>query len=386
MRRLALFAFVALATLTVALTAWELSRAVIVLLLSLAAAAALAPVVAFWTARGIPRPVALALSYGLALLVLALLAFTMTGALLFDLRETTDELAVTYRAAKAEWPEGNYLQRTVAARLPTADLAGALGGENPSGLARSLLGAALHALGALGELVVILILSIFWSANSLGFERLWLSLLPVDQRAYARESWDSIKSGVGEQVRNDLVQSLLAVVLLAAGFHAMGLAHPTLPAAAGGVLRLVPLVGTITAVLVSVLSGLTTDPLLAGLAAVYMIAVLTLLELLVAPLLLRSRRYSRLLVTLMIVALTDAYGLPGLLVAPAGAVGLQIFFEKLLGLGGAPVAALRLVQIDERVAKLQLLLAGRGAAASPRLASVVERLSSLVASAEGATP
>jgi hypothetical protein len=89
----------------------------------------------------------------------------------------------------------------------------------------------------------------------------------------------------------------------------------------------------------------------------------------------------------LVVALTDAYGLPGLLVAPAAAAGIQIFFEKLLVvLQPVPVAARLLAQVDDRVAKLRLLLAERGAEASPELVSVVERLSRLVASAEGATP
>ena len=167
----------------------------------------------------------------------------------------------------------------------------------------------------------------------------------------------------------------------------MGLGHPTLPAAAGGLLRLVPLVGVFLAVLTTVLSEITTSPLLAMLGAVYTIAVLVLLEMLIVPVLLRPRRYSPLLVTLMVLALTDAYGVAGLLVAPAAAAGIQIFFERLLGLRQrAPVVPGKLAQVEERVAKLRGLLAERGAEAAPELVSVVERLSLLVASAEGATP
>ncbi len=387
MRRIAILAFVVLATLTAAFTLWELSRAVIVLLLSLALAAALAPIVDFWTARNVPRALALALTYGLGLLVLVLLLYVMTGSLLADLEGTTDELAVAYRRAKEQWPEGSPLQQAVAERLPTADLAGALGEAHPSGLARGLFGLALHALAVLGEFGVIVILSFFWLANSQGFERRWLSLLPVDHRVHAREAWEAIQNGVGEQVRNDLVRSLLAIVLLLVGFHAMGLGHPTLPAAAGGLLRLVPLVGVFLAVLTTVLSEITTSPLLAMLGAVYTIAVLVLLEMLIVPVLLRPRRYSPLLVTLMVLALTDAYGVAGLLVAPAAAAGIQIFFERLLGLRQrAPVVPGKLAQVEERVAKLRGLLAERGAEAAPELVSVVERLSLLVASAEGATP
>lgn len=385
MRRLALFALVVLATLTAAFIFWELRQGVIILLLSLAAAAALAPIVDFWTARGVPRPFALGLAYGLGLLVLGLLLYMTAGSLVSDVKGATDDIAVAYKQVKTQWPEGNAMQREVAARLPT-DLSAALVGLDPTGLAKGLLGFALGAFGVLGELTIILILSIFWSASATGFERLWLSLLPVDQRAHARDAWEAIKSGVGQQILNDLIQSLVAVVLLLAVFHAMGLAHPTLAAAAGGLFRLVPLVGVILAVLTAVLSEVTTDPVLAGLAAVCMVGVLMLLDLFVARVL-RPRCYSRLLVTLIVVAFTDAYGLTGLLVAPAAAAGIQIIFEKLLSaLETAPAAPRKLAQIDERVAKLQELMAGRGPDAAPELANVVERLSALVASAEGATP
>lgn len=311
MRRLALLAFVVLATLTMAFTLWELSRALIVLLLSLAVAAAFAPVVDFWTARGVPRALALGLAYGLGILILTVAVLMLTGSLLADLQGSADELAIAYKSAKEQWPHGNSLERAVAARLPTADLMGALGDESPKGFAQVLVGLAAHLLGTFGELVVILMLSVFWSASSQGFERLWLSLVPVDQRAPAREAWEAIQIGVGEQVRNDLVQSLLVTVLLLAGFHAMGVAHPTLPAVAAGLLRLVPLVGVLLAVLTTVVSGFAASPELSVLAGVYTLAVLVLLELLIAPALLRSRTYSALLVTLMVVALTNGPASPG---------------------------------------------------------------------------
>jgi len=46
------------------------------------------------------------------------------------------------------------------------------------------------------------------------FERLWLSLLPVNYRSRSREIWRAIEEGVGAYTRRQVVESLLAGVIL----------------------------------------------------------------------------------------------------------------------------------------------------------------------------
>ena len=382
MRHLARLTLVVLATATVVLAVLAMRQAVLALLLSLATAAAVQPIVTFYTSRGAPRPVALGLTYGVGLLGAVLVISVTAGSLLVDLQETVEALTAAYGGVRERWADGSTLQRALAARLPTADLVGVLAGGEPGRLARGALGFTMNAIEVVAELTIVLILSLFWSANAGGFEWLWLSLVPVHARAGARDSWLAMKRGVGERIRSDLVQSLLAVVLLLGGFELMGLSHPMLPAAAGGLLRLVPLVGVPGAVLTTTLAAAMDGPVLTAAAAVYMVAVLVILDRVVTNRLLRARPYSHLLTMLVIVALSDAFGLAGLVIAPAVATAVQIFFEKLHGVLNpvAPTSG----PIETRVEALEVLVAARGPAAPPELLSVVDRLGKLVTSVKEA--
>ncbi|MCZ7672142.1 MAG: AI-2E family transporter [Chloroflexi bacterium] len=75
--------------------------------------------------------------------------------------------------------------------------------------------------------LVILFLSLYWSLDRVRFERLWLSLLPPEQRARARDIWQTIESDLGSYIRSEVAQSLLAGLLLGLGYWALG--SPTPP-------------------------------------------------------------------------------------------------------------------------------------------------------------
>ena len=382
MRRVALFALIVLTTLACVVALWELQHAVSLLALSLATASAVAPIVSFFTTRGLARPSAVALSYGAGVAVLGVLLWFMAAPLVSDIQGTVDQIVRTYETFRAT--DGGFFHRSMVARLPVANIEGTL--DDSTKLAEAAVGAfglTLTAVSILADLGIVIVLSIFWSLNSCSFERLWLSLLPVAYRSHARDGWDAIQCGVGGRIRSDLVLSLLAVLLLALGFRTMGLAFQALPAVAGGVLRLVPVVGTFLSVAVAVVSELTADPVLAAGAGLYVLVVLSTLHFIVAPKL-HARRYNPLLVTFTVIALSNVYGLEGLLVAPALAAAVQIFFESLLASlrATAPPEA-SVAAVEERLRELRLLVAGRGPALpGPELVNVVERVSRLVEAVE----
>jgi len=51
--------------------------------------------------------------------------------------------------------------------------------------------------GGFSAVLVILLLSLYWSINQIHFERLWLSLLPSGQRKQARGVWRTIEPDLG---------------------------------------------------------------------------------------------------------------------------------------------------------------------------------------------
>jgi putative permease len=386
-RRLALLSATVLATLAGALALWELRAALVLVLLAIATSAAVRPFVDFWTARRVPTPVALGLTWVLGLALPALLlVWLATGAIVDDLRGTGDGLLRLHARIGEEWPAGNAAQRAIAARLPSTDVTATLATTDLSDVVRRGVGLGVNVFSALGGLAIVLVLSIFWTANRDMFERLWLSLVPVDQRPSAQETWLAIKEGVGAKLRTDVLESALAGALLYAGYAAIGLEHPLLPAVAGGVLRLVPLVGWLLALLTTLVAGLVTDPTVAVVAAGYTAVVMIGLEAVVAPRLLRSRRYSSLLLTVLVLALADAYGVVGIVVAPALAAAIQIFFEKRLASARTPLSPRpSTAELGERLERLDRLMAAPGLATAPALVSVVERLTALIAATEEAT-
>lgn len=387
MRRLALITATVLATLAGVLALWELRSALVLFLLAVATSAAVRPLVDFFVARRIPPALALALTWVLGLVVPGLLLlYLATGLLVDDLQGTADGLLRLYERLREEWPQGSTAQRLIAAQLPAVDVAAILETTNLSEVARRAVGLGFNVFTLLGKFVIVLILSIFWTANRDAFERLWLSLVPVDQRPYAQDTWFALKQGVGEKLRVDVTESLLASALLYVGFLVIGLEHPILPALASGVFRLVPLVGWVLALVTTLLAGLVTDPTAAVFAAAYTALVMVTLEL-VAPRFLRMRRYSSLLLTLVVLVLADAYGLFGILVAPAIAAAIQIICEKRLSSSRTKPLAARpsTAELGERLEKLTLLMADPRLASAPELVSVFERLTALIAATEEAT-
>ena len=109
--------------------------------------------------------------------------------------------------------------------------------------------------GIVSGFFVILFLSVYWSINQNHFERLWLSLLPSEQRKHARDIWRTLEHDLGAYIRSEIIQSLLAVLLLGLGYWMLGSPYPALLAVVGAVAWLVPVVGAVLAVILPSATG-----------------------------------------------------------------------------------------------------------------------------------
>jgi putative permease len=314
MKRLAWFTLLILATLTLALIFWEFRGAVVLFGLSLAVAAAVRPLVDRLAARGVPRGVALLVAYLLCLGGLLALVLILSGPLLTDLQ------------LKTQWPTGSPVQQMIANQLPAAsDLSTAITGPQGSIVLQAVLGLTMSSLDLLGQLLIVLVLSIYWSADQEHFKRWWLSLLPLQARGRARDVWQNIEVGFGSYLRSQTIQSVLAVLLLGLGYQALGLPYPVALALIGAIGWLIPWVGVLVAVIPAAWVGLSISPMLGVLAAALTIGALAFLEFVVEPRLFKRERFSSLLAVIVLLVLADEYGLIGLLLAPPVAAAIQIF-------------------------------------------------------------
>lgn len=384
MKRLAAYTAVVTGTVAVLLILWEVRLVLLAFVLSLFMAAFVRPLVERLTQRGLPLVAAMILIYasGLGLLFLAL--FLLNTTFVTELRTLSNDLAVAYERLRPAWLEGNAFQQVVASRLPPSEELFELMAAQEGRLLASTLLRLLRVTGtAAGSLVLILALSIYWSADSGHFERLWLSLLRPEQRVRARSVWRATESGVGQTMRSESLQALIAVLLLGIGYWLIGVRYPLLLALLGALAWLVPLVGFLFATPLAFFGGLATSLPVAIAAVVYTAGVLLLLGLVVEPRLFDRRRlYSPFLVVLFVVPLAQAWGLFGFFAAPPLAVTVQSLLTNLFRHRRAvPAAPFPIARVKALQTELQQLQehADRSAGSPPQeVESLMQRLHELL--------
>lgn len=381
LRQIARNAAVVCGTLLLVGLLWVFRQAIVLFVFSLAVAAAGRPYVEAVAGRGIKRSVAILLVYVLFIGLIIGSFFLIGTELLRELQVLVDNLARMYDNIFLTWPEGTEFQQTIVQQLPPPqDLYASFSSEQQSSALSGVLGFTASSVGFIGQLLSVLILSLYWSFDRVHFERLWLSLLPVDIRARGRDIWRSVEQDFGAYVRSELLQSILAVVLLGFGFWIAGMPYPLLLAIFGGLVWLIPWLGGVLAVVPAVLSGLTISTGMAIFGAVYVIAVLFFLELFIEPRFIRRGQFSSLLSILLIIALVEPFGLWGLLVAPPLGAALELIvrynIQSRTQTPGSETRE-RLVQVRNRLAQLRETLETNGTQPEPPTLNLLTRLEDL---------
>jgi putative permease len=329
--RIVRYTIVVVLTLVVLLLLWQFSVAILLFLLSLAVAAAIRPLISSITGRNVSKRLALGIVYFLLIAAIVSSIVLISPPVLEELQTATDDFVSNYDRAKAEWPaSGSLFQQTLAEQLPpSADFYQALTTERGIPVLTGIFGLASNFFSILGQIAIVLILSLYWSADQFRFERLALSLIPEEHHPRALHVWRSVETGVGEYLRSEFVQSALAGLLLWLGYSALGIRYPILLALWGAIARLIPWFGSIIAVLPALLLGTGISSAVGILATIYTVGILLILSLIIEPRFFPRHRYSSLLIVLFVVALAEAFGFIGVILAPPLAVAVQIAFQHL---------------------------------------------------------
>jgi putative permease len=331
MIRIVRYTIVVLTTLTILLLLWQFSVAILLFLLSLAVAAALRPLINSITGRNVPKRLALGIVYSLLIAAIVSSLLLIAPPLLDELQRAADSFVAGYDRAKAEWPlQGTLFQQTLAEQLPpSADFYQALTSERGIPVLQGVFGIAQNFFSILGQIAIVIILSLYWSADQFRFERLSLSLLPEEHHPRALHVWRSVETGVGEYLRSEIIQSVVAGLLLWLGFSVLGIRYPVLLALWGAIVRLIPWFGALIAVLPALSLGIGISSIVAILATIYTVGVLLTLKLVVEPRFFPRHKYSSLLIVLLVIALAETFGFIGVILAPPLAVAVQILFQHL---------------------------------------------------------
>jgi predicted PurR-regulated permease PerM len=331
MIRIARYTIVVVITLILLLLLWQFGVAILLFVLSLAVAAALRPIISTITGRKVPKRLALGIVYFLLVAAILSSIFLIGTPFLNELQMATDDFIANYDRAKAEWPtSGSVFQQTLAEQLPpSADFYRTLTSEGGIPVLESIFGAASNFFSTLGQIAIVLVLSLYWSADQFRFERLALSLLPDRHHPRALHVWRSVENGVGEYLRSELVQSVLAGLLLWLGYSVLGIRYPILLALWGAIVRLIPWFGAIIAVLPPLFIGIGISSTVGILATLYTIGIMLILSLVIEPRFFPRYKYSGLLIVLAVIAMAETFGFIGVVLAPPLAVALQILFQHL---------------------------------------------------------
>lgn len=351
MKRIAWYAFVVMATLAGLILLWQFSLAIILFLLSLVVGSALRPSVSGLERRGSSRPVAMAIVYSSLVLVIAVLLVLFTRPVAADLQEFADDAVASYDRIKMEWPRGGTMaQRTLVGQLPpTEDFYNAISSEGGLTSVIGVIGAAQNVLTALARAAIVIVLSTYWTADPRRFAQLIVSPLPPEHHKRARRAWAAVENGVGAYVSGEILQSLVAGILLGVSFWLLGIHYPALFALWVAIVRLIPWFGTLLAILPALL-GIISGATVPGIAAVLVtLTVLLVLRLAVGQRFFTPKRYSGLWLVTVVIALAELWGAGGALIAPVIAVALQLLAEHLV----LQPAAERLPEISVRVESLR---------------------------------
>ena len=370
-------------TLLALVVLWQFRMAVVYVLISLALAAALRPLVNRLVGRRFVVRAAWILLYVVALGSFGFLIFQIGQAVVSEIQHLAQTVSVQDAWRLPEWLQGSAFQQTLVGRLPPpSKLFEAVTGSQGQLVLPAVLGFTQGIGGVVSAVLVILLLSLYWSINQIYFERLWLSLLPPGQRKQARGIWRTIEPDLGAYIRSEVVQSLLAGLLLGLGYWLLGSPYPALLALAGGLAWLIPVVGAPLAVILPLLMGMLTSVQLSLFTGLFTLVVLIALEIWVEPRLFRRRWINPILTLVILLAMADAFGLLGVLVAPPLSVVIQILWSRLVSRRAVLGAAAQVSDLKERQARVLETIKAMDEPALPLVSSSMERLTHLIERAE----
>ncbi len=370
-------------TLLAVVVLWQFRIVVVYLLISLAFAAALRLLVNRLVGRGLLARIAWILLYLMMLGGLGFLLFMAVKTAVNEVQQLAHAVSEQDAWILPAWLEGSSFQETLVARLPIpSKLFEAVTGDQGQLIFPALLGFTQEIGSVVTGVLVILFLCIYWTINQIHFERLWLSLLPSSQRKQARGIWRVVEPDIGAYIRGQLILSLLSGLVFGLGFWLIGSPYPALLALISALASLVPVVGPVLVIVPVLLVGLLTSVQVGLFTALFALIILVALRIWVKPRLFNRRWNNPILTVVLLVALADAFGLIGLILAPPLSVVCQILWSRLVSHRAALGAAAQVSDLKERQARIWDTIKAMAEPPPPLVSSSMERLASLIEKAE----
>ena len=382
-KRVVLYASAVMTTLLALVVLWQLRTAVIYVLISLTLAAVMRPLFSRLTGKGIVVRVAWVILYLVAVGSFVFFLFIIGDTAIHEIQQLGHSVSVQDKWVLPLWLQGSSFQQILLAKLPPpSKLFEALTGSQGQLVLPALLGFTQGIGSIVSASIVILFLSLYWSINQIHFERLWLSLLPSGQRKQARGIWRTIEPVIGSYTRGQVIQSLLAGLLLGLGYWVLGSPYPVLLGLAGALACLIPVVGAVLVIIPVFLVGLLTSVQLSLFTTIYALAILIALGVWVKPRLFNRRWDNSILTVVLLIFLATAFGLIGIIIAPLLSIVCQILWSRLVSRRAVSGAAAQISDLKERQKLVWAAIEVMDGPPVPLVTSSMERLTQLMEKAE----
>ncbi|MDR6971726.1 AI-2E family transporter [Leifsonia shinshuensis] len=275
------------------------------------------PLIAFLERRRVPRWLALVATLAVAIGGLVALVYAIVPVAVDQGSQLVGHVASWFESGAAnEWFQGLKTQFPAIVNQQNIDALASWAQQNVPSLTTAVLqtsAAVLH--GAFG-VVVVAILTVYFTASLPRITRRAYQLVPASRRARVADLGDQITGSVGRFVSGQLALALINGVLSAVFLSVIGAKYPILLASIAFVFSLIPLVGTATGSVIITAVCALSGPATAIAAAIYYLVYMQVEAYVLSP-----RIMSR------------AVAVPGALVVVAALAG-----GALLGVLGALVA------------------------------------------------
>lgn len=386
-KQLVIIGIAVMSTLLALVMLWDFRIVVIYVLFSLALAATVRPLVTDWQGRSFVPRLGLALSYAIVVGILSWLIFLAGKYVAGDIQQISQTFSAQETWQLPAWMGSSAFQESLIAWLPTPNkIFETAAGEQSQFVLPAVLSFTEGIGGLMSGSLLVLILSVYWSTNQIHFERLWLSLLPAEERKLARNVWRTIELELGAYIRSELAQSFLAALLLTTGYWMLGCPYPVLLGVLGGLAWLIPVVGAPMAMILPLLVGLSTSLQLGLFAMFYTLIILVSLQIWAEPRLFRRQWDNPILTLVLILVMADAFGLFGILLAPPLSAICVILWNSLVRNRLTPDSVIQVSDLQERQANLWAIIQSMEEEPPPLVINSMQRLATLLEKAEPVLP
>ena len=360
LKRIMGYTALVVATLALLVVLYRLYEVVLLFILSVIVAAGLRKGVAALEARRLPRSLAILVWYIVVLGVFALGIFVLGGSLARELQTLSEDLPQRYDFFIGRYrSDGGSWRESIANRLPdTNTVIQGLGEGGAAEIGFQIAGLTSGILNLVVSIVGVLTMTFYWLVDQEHFERLWLTVLPVQQRAVARHAWRSAEHRIGAYLRSEAAQFVLTVALLWIAFRALGISYPKLFALYGGVVQLIQWIGIPLTLAPLGLMAFTNPWWLVLLTGMVIVAIGALMDRFVEPRLCGDAVVHPILTVVALMILGEASGVLGMLIALPLAALLQTVLSEIVRASTSPkaiTAAMEATQIQELRTRMQRL-------------------------------